>query len=125
MNKSHLNAILIIIISFSFIFAFLLAINYLPSTQEFICDGTYFSEKPYIVSSDTGTRGGIQLYFKLDSGETVVFRKTPFTKAVDVGDRVRISYHQGRVFKNKIFDSYEPLKMPSRLWTESELVGIK
>jgi hypothetical protein len=125
MNKSYLNAILITIVSSSFIFAFLLAINYLPSTQEFICGGTYFSEKPYLLSSDTGTRGGIQLYFKLDSGETVEFRKTPFTKAVAVGDRVKISYHQGKVFKNKIFDSYEPLKMPSRFWTESELVGIR
>lgn len=95
------------------------------ASEKFISEATYIEERPYFASSEEGTKGGISLYFKLDSGEIIQFGKTPFTKAVIPGDRVKVFYRKGVFFGNSIYDGYEPIKVPFKLWTDSELSVTK
>ena len=91
--------------------------NFLPA-QRLSCGATFIEQK----SSDIdGSAGGIQLFFRLDSGRSVQFWKERFTKYVKPGDRVEIYYHQGVFLKNFIPDSYEPVAKGARFWSDSEL----
>lgn len=99
--------------------------NELRSTPTLVCAGVYLEEKPYFIMTETGNKSGIKLYIQLDSGEMVGFKKVPGTKAVMPGDRVKVYYRKGFIFKNNIYDRYEPLNDSPRFWTESELMGIQ
>jgi hypothetical protein len=118
-KRAIITAVFVVIAVFSF--CYILNVNQLSLSKHFITTATYIEEKPYFASSYEGTKGGISLYFKLDSGAIVQFGKTPFTKAVVLGDRVKILYRKGKFFGNPIYDSYEPIKTPFRAWTDSEL----
>jgi hypothetical protein len=96
-----------------------LNVNNTRTSQQFLAEGTYLEEKAHFGSDYEGTKGRISLYFKLDSGEIIQFGKSPLTKVVKPGDRVKVFYRVGAFLKNKIYDRYEPLG-PSTYWSGVE-----
>jgi hypothetical protein len=85
----------------------LLTFNNVHSPKQFVVHGIFLEKKEYVVNSETGNSRGANLFFKLDSGETVVLNQTP--EELKAGDQANIYYHYGSLWKNKIYDYYQKL----------------